>query len=170
MTNRLTKTNVRELLDQHNVFPSRALGQNFLCDGGTVDKIVRLAGVKKSDCVIEIGPGIGSLTLGLLDAGANIEAIEIDRHLIPLLQDVLQSHPQQNHVRVHNKDIREISWPEILGDHSWSVIANLPYNIATPLILDLLAARPEFTRWLVCLLYTSPSPRDKRQSRMPSSA
>ncbi|MBT8241204.1 MAG: 16S rRNA (adenine(1518)-N(6)/adenine(1519)-N(6))-dimethyltransferase, partial [Acidimicrobiia bacterium] len=73
---RLTRPMVGELIERHGVEPSRALGQNFLCEPGVVDKIVRLSGVSAGDNVIEIGPGLGSLTLGLADAGANVVAIE----------------------------------------------------------------------------------------------
>ena len=72
-----------ELIERHGLTPSRALGQNFLCEPGTVDKIVRLSGVGAGDQVIEIGPGLGSLTLGLADAGAELTVIEADRYLIP---------------------------------------------------------------------------------------
>ena len=75
---RLTRTIIKEVLERHGLDPSRALGQNFLCDPAMVDKIVRLAGVGPGDRVVEIGPGLGSLTVGLVTAGANVLAVEID--------------------------------------------------------------------------------------------
>ncbi len=114
-----------------------------------VDKIVRLAGVSEGDHVIEIGPGLGSLTVGLLDAGATVHAVEIDKYLLPALQETVQQSSYAERFTLHAVDAREVDWGAILGEQSWSVVANLPYNIATPLILDFLADRPEFTKFLV---------------------
>jgi 16S rRNA (adenine1518-N6/adenine1519-N6)-dimethyltransferase len=125
------------------------LGQNFLCDQGMVDKIVRLSGVGHGDRVIEIGPGLGSLTEGLCQAGAHVVAVEIDRYLIPALRQRVGSYENSGRLSIINRDVRELDWPSILGQDRWSVVANLPYNIATPLILDLLAAQPQLDRWLV---------------------
>ena len=141
----LTRTRVRELLDRHGLSPSRALGQNFLCDPGTVDKIVRLAEIGPGDRVVEIGAGLGSLTVGLAAAGAEVHAIELDRHLIAPLTEVVGDLG----VTVHEADARTVDWSALLTEPGWRVVANLPYNIATPLVLDLLAARPELERWLV---------------------
>lgn len=141
----LTRSRVRELLERHELAPSRALGQNFLCDGGTVDKIVRLAGVGPGDRVVEIGPGLGSLTIGLAEVGARVVALEIDQYLIPALREVVADYD----VTIHHVDARDFDWEANLGDESWTVVANLPYNIATPLLLDLLASRPELSRYLV---------------------
>lgn len=141
----LTRSRINDLLDRHDLAPSRALGQNFLCDPGTVDKIVRLAGVGEGSRVVEIGAGLGSLTVGLAAAGAELVALEIDRHLIPPLTETVSGLD----VEIHNADARTFDWASRLPPHRWHVVANLPYNIATPLILDLLAARPEMDRWLV---------------------
>lgn len=140
---------ITELLDRHDLAPSRALGQNFLCDGQMIDKIVRLAGVAAGDRVIEIGPGLGSLTLGLCEAGADVVAIEIDRYLIPALTEVAGHHAEAGRLHILNADVREVDWDVLLGDNTATVVANLPYNIATPLILDLLVAEPRLNRWLV---------------------
>ena len=141
----LTRTMVRDLLDRHGLAPSRALGQNFLCDPGTVDKIVRLAGVTADDHVVEIGAGLGSLTVGLAATGAEVLAVEVDRYLLPALTETVG----ELDVAVHHGDARELDWPSLLAGREWIVVANLPYNIATPLLLDFLAERPELTRWLV---------------------
>lgn len=140
----LTRSRVRELLDRHDLAPSRALGQNFLCDPGTIDKIVRLAGVGPADRVVEIGAGLGSLTVGLAATGAEVVALEIDRHLVPALDETVDGLG----VEVHEADARTFDWAR-LGTDRWHVVANLPYNIATPLVLDLLAAQPLLDRWLV---------------------
>ncbi len=110
-----------------------------------VDKIVRLAGVEAGDRVVEIGPGLGSLTLGLASAGARVLAVEIDRYLVPILNEVVAGLD----VDVRNADAMTLDWDTELGDESWAVVANLPYNVATPLILDLLAGQPQLERWVV---------------------
>ena len=145
----MSRTRIRELLDAHDLGPSRALGQNFLCDQGMVDKIVRLAGVGPDDHVLEIGPGLGSLTAGLCSTGAQVVAVEIDRHLIPALTDQVGHHQESGRLTIINADVRELDWGSVLGDHRWTVVANLPYNIATPLILDLLAEQPQLDGWVV---------------------
>ncbi|MGF1598993.1 MAG: 16S rRNA (adenine(1518)-N(6)/adenine(1519)-N(6))-dimethyltransferase RsmA [Acidimicrobiales bacterium] len=134
-----------ELLDRHGLSPSRALGQNFLCDPGTVDRIVRLAGVGPGTRVVEIGPGLGSLTVGLVEAGARVVAVEVDRYLLPALAETVEDLD----VKIVHADARHVDWGDHLEPGSWTVVANLPYNIATPLVLDLLAAEPRFVRWLV---------------------
>ena len=145
----LSRTRVRELLDTHQLAPSRALGQNFLCDGAMVGKIVRLAELASGDPVLEIGPGLGSLTLGLCAAEAEVTAVEVDKYLIPALREVVGHHEADGDVRILNADVRDLDWAEVLGERTWTVVANLPYNIATPLILDLLVAQPQLRRWLV---------------------
>ncbi|MFV0523003.1 MAG: 16S rRNA (adenine(1518)-N(6)/adenine(1519)-N(6))-dimethyltransferase RsmA [Acidimicrobiales bacterium] len=156
----LNRTQVHDLLDRHDLAPSRALGQNFLCDPGTVDRIVRLAGVEPGDRVVEIGAGLGTLTRGLAAAGARVVAIEVDRYLLPALAETVHGLD----VVVLAGDAREVDWSEVLdsfpaapepgagpvgADRPWSVVANLPYNLATPLILDLLRDQPALDRWLV---------------------
>lgn len=141
----LTPTTVRDLMDRHGLSPSRALGQNFLCDPGTIDKIVRLSGVSAGDRVVEIGPGLGSLTLGLLNAGTSVLAIEIDQYLIPALREVTEG----GNVRVLHRDAMKVDWDQELGAESWRVVANLPYNVGTPLLLDLLPSVPQLKNYLV---------------------
>lgn len=141
----LTLTVVRELMDRHDLSPSRALGQNFLCDPGTIEKIVRLAGVQPGDRVVEIGPGLGSLTVGLLNAGASVLAFEIDKYLIPALSEVVEGHD----IQIRNQDAMTVDWDAELGEDEWSVVANLPYNVGTPLILELLPNVSQFRSYLV---------------------
>jgi 16S rRNA (adenine1518-N6/adenine1519-N6)-dimethyltransferase len=142
----LTGSRVRELLARHGIRPSRALGQNFVTDPNTVARIVRLAGVSPGDPVVEIGPGLGSLSVALVDAGADLVAVEVDRYLVPVLAEVLAG----TSARIVNADARHLDWePLLAGRQGWKVVANLPYNVATPLILDLLDTRPELTSYLV---------------------
>jgi 16S rRNA (adenine1518-N6/adenine1519-N6)-dimethyltransferase len=136
---------IRELLRAHGLEPSRALGQNFVADANTVRRIARLAGVGPGDRVVEIGAGLGSLTLALLEVGAEVTAVEVDRHLLPVLRSVVEPAGAV----VVEGDAMQLDWAALLGDRSWSLVANLPYNIATPLVLDLLEGAPQVERLLV---------------------
>lgn len=126
---------LRAILDAHGLEPRRALGQNFVIDPNTVRRIARLAEVGPGDAVIEIGPGLGSLTLALVETGAAVTAVERDRDLVPVLREIVEPHG----VRVIEADALELDWDAALeGRTDWSLVANLPYNVATPLVLDLL--------------------------------
>lgn len=140
---------IRELLASNGLAPSRALGQNFVADANTVRRVVRLAEVGPGDRVVEIGAGLGSLTLALLEAGAEVTAVELDRHLMPVLRSIAE--PEG--ATVVEGDAMALDWQALLGpptaDRPWALVANLPYNIATPLVLDLLAGVPQIERMLV---------------------
>jgi 16S rRNA (adenine1518-N6/adenine1519-N6)-dimethyltransferase len=141
-----TPSEVARLLADHGLRPSRALGQNFVADPNTVRRIARLAGLSSADRVVEIGAGLGSLTLALAETGASVTAIEIDRHLLPVLREVAEPAG----VRVIEGDALRLDWPSILGDDpGWVLVANLPYNVATPLVADLLDGVPMIERMLV---------------------
>jgi 16S rRNA (adenine1518-N6/adenine1519-N6)-dimethyltransferase len=145
----LSPRQVRDLLDRYGLAPSRALGQNFVADPNTVRRIARLAGVGPGDRVVEIGPGLGSLTLALAETGASVTAVEVDRHLLPALHEVVDPAG----VRVVHGDALRLDWHDVLGPPGdgppWALVANLPYNVATPLVLDLLAGVPAIDRMLV---------------------
>jgi len=141
----LSRTDVGRLLAAHGVHPSRALGQNFVVDPNTVRRIARLAAVAPGDHVVEIGAGLGSLTLALAETGATVTAVEVDRHLVPLLRETVESHG----VSVVEADAMTLDWPALLGRERWVLVANLPYNVATPLVADLLDGVPQITRMLV---------------------
>jgi 16S rRNA (adenine1518-N6/adenine1519-N6)-dimethyltransferase len=137
---------IRALLDEHGLTPSRALGQNFVADANTVRRIVRIAGVGPGDHVVEVGAGLGSLTLALLEAGAAVTAVEMDARLVPILRGVVEPAG----ATVVEADAMALDWTGLLaGPPSWVLVANLPYNIATPLVLDLLAGAPAIERMLV---------------------
>lgn len=140
-----SKPAVVELLTRHGLTPSRALGQNFVVDPNTVRRIARLADVGAGDHVVEIGPGLGSLTLALVETGARLDAVEIDRHLLAPLREVVEPHG----VKVHHGDALAFDFASILGGEPATVVANLPYNVATPLVVHLLETQPLLTRMLV---------------------
>jgi 16S rRNA (adenine1518-N6/adenine1519-N6)-dimethyltransferase len=146
----LTRRQVRELLDENGLSPSRALGQNFVADPNTVRRIARLAGVGPGDRVVEVGAGLGSLTVALAETGAEVTAVEVDRHLLPVLRSVVEPLG----VRVVEGDAMTLDWDQVLGagaagEDRWALVANLPYNVATPLVLELLARVPAIDRMLV---------------------
>ena len=142
----LTRSEVLGLLERHGLEPSRALGQNFVADPNTVRRIVRLAGVDASSHVVEIGPGVGSLTTELAATGAAVVAVELDRHLLPVLAETVEPFG----VRVVHGDALTVDWDDVLrGAPSWSLVANLPYNVATTIVLDLLDHVPAITEMLV---------------------
>jgi 16S rRNA (adenine1518-N6/adenine1519-N6)-dimethyltransferase len=145
----LTRTEVQRLLAAHDLRPSRALGQNFVVDPNTVRRVVRLAGVVPDDRVIEIGAGLGSLTLALVDAGARVLAIERDRHLTPVLRQVLAE--TGGAVTVLEADALQCDWQALLSPSGadWTLVANLPYNVATPIVLDVLERAPQVRTMLV---------------------
>src|SRR4051794_30404679 len=97
--------------------------------------IVRLAGVKPGDRVIEVGPGLGSLTLALCEAGASVRAVELDHRLARVLATVVEGKP----VEIVEADALTVNWPQLLadGDH-WTMVSNLPYNVATPVLIGAL--------------------------------
>jgi 16S rRNA (adenine1518-N6/adenine1519-N6)-dimethyltransferase len=143
------RADIQGLLADNDLRPSRALGQNFVADGNTVRKIVRLAGVGPGSRVVEIGAGLGSLTLALAEAGASVTAVEIDRHVLP----VLRAQVEPVGVRVVEADALQLDWGELLGAEDgaaspapapgpWSLVANLPYNVATPLVVNVLEQAP----------------------------
>jgi 16S rRNA (adenine1518-N6/adenine1519-N6)-dimethyltransferase len=143
----LTRGEVLDLLERHNLRPSRALGQNFVTDPNTVRRIARLADVGPGDRVVEVGAGLGSLTLALAETGASVTAVEADRYLVPVLRSVVESAGVD--VDVVEADAMRLDWPALLGDGRWVLVANLPYNIATPLVLQLLEDAPAIDRMLV---------------------
>jgi 16S rRNA (adenine1518-N6/adenine1519-N6)-dimethyltransferase len=140
----LSGRDVRELLDRHGLAPSRALGQNFVVDPNTVRRVARLAGVGPGDRVLEIGAGLGSLTLALAETGASVTAVEIDRHVLPALRETVEPHG----VTVVHGDAMSLDWVALLGEPH-VLVANLPYNVATPLVADLLDSVPQISRMLV---------------------
>ena len=144
----LTPATIADLLDRHDLRPSRALGQHFLADPNSARRIVRLGAVEADDHVLEIGPGLGSLTLALAEAGASVTALELDRHLLVALEDVVGGLPN---VRVVQGDALIADLDELLPTRpeGWKLVANLPYNLATPMVARVLEEAPTVTSLLV---------------------
>jgi 16S rRNA (adenine1518-N6/adenine1519-N6)-dimethyltransferase len=134
------------LLEQGGLAPRRELGQNFMVDPNTVRRIVDLADVRAGDRVIEIGAGLGSLTLGLAETGADITAIEVDPGLARTLKELTAG---LRTVTVVEGDAMTLDWVALVGGGPRIIVANLPYNIATPLVCDLLDTVPGIERMLV---------------------
>ncbi len=146
----LSRPEVLRLLEENHISPSRALGQNFVADPNTVRRIARLAGVGPGDRVVEIGAGLGSLTLALAETGASVVAVERDRWLVPVLEGVLADKAPGAPIRVVEADAMTLDWSALLGSLTgWALVANLPYNVATPLVADLLDGVPLVQRMLV---------------------
>ena len=141
----LSRSETSERLAAHGLAPRRSLGQNFVVDANTVRRIARLAAVGAGDHVIEIGAGLGALTRALLETGATVTAVEIDRGLAA----VLAAEVAPLGATIVHADALNIDWPTLLGDERWTLVANLPYNVATPLVCDLLDGVPQIERMLV---------------------
>ena len=153
----LTAGDVRRLLREREIRPAKALGQNFVADPNTVRRIVRLADVQPGDRVVEVGPGLGSLTLALAEAGARVVALELDRRLSEVVREVTVGLP----VTVVVGDAMRVRWDEVLaaasagepadrsGDRPWTLVANLPYNVATPVVIRILEEAPAIRSLLV---------------------
>ena len=142
-----SRQEISRLLSEHGLSPRRAFGQNFVADANTVRRIARLAGVGPDDFVIEIGAGLGSLTLALAETGAQVTAIEVDHGIAPVLRSVVAG---LANVRVIENDARRVDWNALVpAGRTAVVVANLPYNVATPLIADLLDTVPSIGRFVV---------------------
>lgn len=139
----LGRTEIRRLAKELDFRPRKSLGQNFVHDANTVRRIVSTAGVGRSDHVLEVGPGLGSLTLALLDRGAAVTAVEIDPVLAERLPQTVaeHSHSEIHRLTVLNRDVLTLR-PDELAAEPNAVVANLPYNVAVPALLHLLADFP----------------------------
>lgn len=130
--------NTIAVLRKYNFVFRKKFGQNFLIDTHVLDKIIRAAEIGKDDCVLEIGPGIGTMTQYLACAAKKVIAVEIDRALIPILEDTLTGY---DNVKIINEDVLKVDIGKLAGEEnggkSLKVVANLPYYITTPIIMGL---------------------------------
>lgn len=133
-----------KILAAHGLTPSRALGQNFVVDPNTVRRVARLAELEPGQRVVEVGAGLGALTLELVSAGARVTALEVDRRLVPVLRELVEG----SGARVVHADALTVDWEALLEEEAdpaigaasspWTLVANLPYNIAVPVIMRVL--------------------------------
>jgi len=149
-SNVLGVAEIRELVARLEVRPTKALGQNFVHDPNTVRRIVKAADLDPADVVVEVGPGLGSLTLGLLPAAAAVHAVEIDPVLAAALPETVAKHAPEQASRLHvvHADALRVA-PGDLDPPPTALVANLPYNVAVPVVLHLLATLPTVRRGLV---------------------
>ena len=138
------KSDLKDMMEKHDLRPSKSLGQNFVVDPNTILKIIRAANIEKGEQILEIGPGLGSLT-SQLSATSKVVAIELDRYLVPALEEVLNQFGKRENVEIVQEDAMKIDWQEFFTQRQgvWKMVANLPYNIATPLLVTLLENAPE---------------------------
>lgn len=137
---------VHYICKRFDIKMSKKLGQNFLIKRGIVDKIVHAAELTVGEPVLEVGPGIGTLTQGLAQSGADVTAIELDRRLLEVLDTTLASY---NNVRIIHGDVLKLDVPTIMNHKPFKVVANLPYYITTPIIMSLLESKLPIERLVV---------------------
>ena len=127
-----------EVVKKYNLSIQKKFGQNFLIDSDVLEGIVEAAGITKDDCVLEVGPGIGTMTQYLAESAREVVSIEIDKALIPILNDTLSEY---NNITIINEDILKVDIEKVVREHNGGrpikVVANLPYNITTPIIMRL---------------------------------
>jgi 16S rRNA (adenine1518-N6/adenine1519-N6)-dimethyltransferase len=140
---------IRELAQQLDLRPTKTLGQNFLHDANTIRRIVRTADVTGDDVVLEVGPGLGSLTLGLLPTVAHVTAVEIDPRLARLLPTTVAERAPQLADRLTVVEADALRVRELPGPPPTALVANLPYNVAVPVLLHLLELLPTLDRALI---------------------
>lgn len=141
-----TPTATAAVLNKYNFSFRKKFGQNFLIDANMLEKIVSSAGIDKEDCILEIGPGIGTMTQYLAEQAGKVIAVEIDSDLIPILKDTLKEY---DNVDIINNDILKIDLNELVEKYNngkpVKVVANLPYYITTPIIMELLEKKVPLT-------------------------
>ena len=137
---------VHYICKRFDIKMSKKLGQNFLIKRGIVDEIVYAAELMPGEPVLEVGPGIGTLTQGLAQSGADVTAIELDRRLLDVLDTTLASY---DNVRIVHGDVLKLDVPTIMNHKPFKVVANLPYYITTPIIMSLLESKLPIERLVV---------------------
>ena len=137
---------VHYICKRFDIKMSKKLGQNFLIKRGIVDEIVHAAELTVGEPVLEVGPGIGTLTQGLAQSGADVTAIELDRRLLEVLDTTLASY---DNVRIIHGDVLKLDVPTIMNQKPFKVVANLPYYITTPIIMSLLESKLPIERLVV---------------------
>jgi len=145
----LGPADVRSLVTRYDVKPTKHLGQNFVVDANTVRRIVRVAGLAPDDVVLEVGPGLGSLTLALLEQGHRVTAVEIDPVLAAGLPHTVTEFAPQQADRLQVVEADALRLDDLPAPTPTALVANLPYNVAVPVLLRLMAGLPSIERVLV---------------------
>lgn len=155
-----------QLLKKHNLFAGKEMGQNFLSNPATAEMIVLRSGISKESRILEIGSGLGALTIPIARRAGSVIAIEKDWRLIPLLEEALEAEKITN-VRVIQQDILKADFKELAGDEKLIVMGNLPYNISSQILFSLVKARGViekaflmFQKELATRIIASPGGRD----------
>lgn len=145
MNDLIRPSRVAEVLNKFGLAPHKGLGQNFLVDAQALEKIVAAADIKGDELVVEIGPGLGTLTRELARRARHVIAVEKDKKLTPVLAETLADHIN---VEVMFRDALEVEWESRLAGQlpPYKVVANLPYYVTTPLLMGLLESRVRFSR------------------------
>ncbi|GAB4010226.1 16S rRNA (adenine(1518)-N(6)/adenine(1519)-N(6))-dimethyltransferase RsmA [Nocardioides ultimimeridianus] len=149
MVRLLGPAEVRELAARFDIRPTKQRGQNFVIDANTVRRIVRESGVSEGEVVLEVGPGLGSLTLALLEVGASVTAVELDEALAAALPGTIADFAPDaaDRLRVVHADALRVT--DIPGEPPTALVANLPYNVSVPVLLHLMALLPSLRHGLV---------------------
>ena len=145
----LGASDVRGLATRLGVRPTKQRGQNFVVDANTVRRIARRSGVGPGDVVLEVGPGLGSLTLALLEAGAEVTAVEVDPLLFGALADTVAAYAPADHPRLRVVEGDALTVTDLPGPAPTHLVANLPYNVSVPVVLRALEDFPSVQRVLV---------------------
>lgn len=148
LNNFISASEIRELAKKLALTPSKKLGQNFVMDPNSIEKIVRLSKVDKNEVVIEVGPGLGSLTVGLLPKVKKLYAIEVDRRLAEQLPITIESKMSTENLSVINKDFLDLKLSDLELEPT-ALVANLPYNLSVPILLQALLKLPSINNFLI---------------------
>jgi 16S rRNA (adenine1518-N6/adenine1519-N6)-dimethyltransferase len=140
------RAELKSLLERHGLAPRRQLGQHFLADPNTTRRIVDAAGVSEGDLVVEIGVGTGTLASELAATGARVVGFEVDGALAPLLEEAIGSQPN---IDIRFEDASKLDLGVVLEDGPWTMVANLPYHVGTPILLDALRHAHQIERFVV---------------------
>ena len=142
-----SRTEIVRILEEHGLAPIHRLGQHFLADANITRKIVSVAAVGPGDQVVEVGAGTGTLTRALAATGAHVVAYEVDKGLKPVLEETTRG----LEVELRFNDVTKVDFAEIFDTGRWSMVANLPYNVGTPLVLDALRRARAIERFVVMM-------------------
>lgn len=140
--------NVTSLLRKHQLFPRKSLGQNFLSDNNALEKVIDSAGIEANDQILEIGAGLGSLTRFLARASQRVVAVELDNHLIPILEDVLSG---EENIEIVHGDILKLNPAGLMTEPGYLVVANIPYYITSAIIRHLLESEVSPNRMVLTI-------------------